>query len=307
MLDCGMEKKKSEPLNVTLNAAFKAFFEDEELLISILQDFLPLPEGYKIEEVSLMDGEETPEQLQPEGKTYRLDLKVKLFKKGADGGLDEAEIVNVEVQTTSYPRFTDRILAYASRVYSSQLSRGQDYGSLKDVYSLVFTTHNLREFDELSEQYYHVCDVRRVEPPHLRMTKGLQFVMVELDKFMKGVRELEGQREAWCWFLKNSRELIDTIKEEELKRKGKNMGQAIKRLWKLSADEYLREAAEAEDKFRRDHQESLRASREEGERKGREEKRERRTRRERKGREEGREEGSEKKGEKREREKDEKL
>ena len=140
---------KPEPLNVTLNAAFKAFFQNEELLISILQDFLPLPEGYAIEEVILMDGEQTPEQLQPEGKTYRLDLKVKLIKKGAQSGLGEAEIVNVEMQTTSHPRFTDRILAYASRVYSSQLNKGQRYISLRDVYSLVFTTHNLGEFDKL--------------------------------------------------------------------------------------------------------------------------------------------------------------
>ena len=37
---------------------------------------------------------------------------------------------------------------------------------------------------------------------------------------------------------------------------------------KLSADEYLREAAEAEDKFRRDHEESLRASPAEGQEEG---------------------------------------
>ena len=59
-----------EPLNMTSNVAFRAFFKgNDELLISILQDFLPLPEGYEIESVVLMDGEETPEKLRPEGKT----------------------------------------------------------------------------------------------------------------------------------------------------------------------------------------------------------------------------------------------
>ena len=53
-----------EPLNMTSNAAFRAFFKDnEKLLISVLHDFLPLPKGYQIESVALMDGEETPEQL----------------------------------------------------------------------------------------------------------------------------------------------------------------------------------------------------------------------------------------------------
>ena len=41
--------------------------------------------------------------------------------------------------------------------------------------------------------------------------------------------------------------------EEELMRKGKDMGRAIKQLWKLSSDELLREQIEAEDKFRQDH------------------------------------------------------
>ena len=259
---------------MTSNVAFRAFFKDnDELLISILQDFLPLPEGYEIESVVLMDGEETPEKLRPEGKTYRLDLKVKLFKKG--DGLEGSETVNVEVQTTSHERFTDRILAYASRIYSSQLSRGDAYGALRDVYSLVFTTQNLAEFDELSREYYHICDVRRSQAPHLRMTTGLQFIMVELDKFIKEVRELSDQREAWCWFLKHSKEIRDKNMEEELMRKGKDMGRAIKQLWKLSSDELLKEEIEAEDKFRQDHEASLltsyRKGREEGEEKGRKE------------------------------------
>ena len=122
--------------------------------------------------------------------------------------------------------------------------------------------------------------MRRAEPPHLRMTKGLQFVIVELEKFIKEVNELEGQREAWCWFLKNSKELTDANKEKELKRRGKDMGEAIKRLWKLSADEYLREQAEAEDKFKRDHEESLYASYDKGRSQGREEEKGTRRRRE---------------------------
>ena len=140
---------EEELLDMTSNAAFRAFFKvNENLLISILQDFLPLPKGYKIEDVSLIDGEETPEQHKPEGKTYRLDLKVKLFKKTVQGHLESAETVNVEMQTTSHARFTDRILAYASRIYSSQLGKGEAYGFLQDVYSLVFCTQNLTEFDK---------------------------------------------------------------------------------------------------------------------------------------------------------------
>ena len=89
------------------------------------------------------------------------------------------------------------------------------------------------------------------------MTKGLQFIMVELDKFVKEVKELNGQREAWCWFLKYSKEIKDKNNEKELKNKGKDMKQAIKHLWQLSSDEILREQLEAEEKFRLDHEASL--------------------------------------------------
>ena len=133
--------------------------------------------------------------------------------------------------------------------------------------------------------------MRRSQAPHLRMTTGLQFIVVELDKFIKEVRELSDQREAWCWFLKHSKEIRDKNMKEELMRKGKDMGQAIKQLWKLSSDELLREEIEAEDKFRQDHEASLLTSYRKGQKEGREEGRKEG---EEKGREEGREEGEEK-------------
>ena len=103
------------------------------------------------------------------------------------------------------------------------------------------------------------------------------------DLLMKSIKEVEGQREAWCWFLKHSRKLRDETIKEELKRKGEDMGQAIQHLWKLSADELLREQLEAEDKFRKDHEASLQTSYGKGIEVG-----------EKKGRKEGLEEGMEK-------------
>ena len=71
--------------------------------------------------------------------------------------------------------------------------------------------------------------------------------------------------------------------EEELRRKGKDMGRAIKQLWKLSSDELLREQIEAEDKFRQDHEASLLTNYRKGREEGQEE-----------GLEQGRKEGEEK-------------
>ena len=70
----------------------------------------------------------SPQNFHPQDKTYQLDLKVRLLKKGGNGKHPErGETVNVEIQTTSHIHFTDRILAYAGRVYGSQLGKGEAY------------------------------------------------------------------------------------------------------------------------------------------------------------------------------------
>ena len=262
MVDNVTMKPMTNPLmDMTFDLAFKMFFkENTGLLISILQDFLPLPEGYKIADVILIDGESTPTRIG--GKTYQLDLRVKLFKE-LEEGLEEAETVIVEMQTTSSPYFLNRISAYAARDYSSQLDKGKDYRDLRSVYSLVFTTQNLSQFKGLKD-YYHVCNIRRADPPHLQMSDALQFILVELDKFVQELADVTNQREAWCWFLKYSRKIQDENIAKELGQKGESMGRAVEQLRVLSADERLKAQLEAEQKRRLDEREALQTKYDEG-------------------------------------------
>ena len=269
MVDYVIMKQMINPLiDMTFDLAFKMFFkENKGLLISILQDFLPLPGKYKIADVTLINAEETPRRL--EGKTHQLDLKVQLFKEGEES-LEETETVNVEMQTTSSPHFLKRILVYLCRIYSSQLDKGKGYKDLRSVYSLVFTTKNLSVLNAVDE-YYHVCDFRRANPPRLQISHDLQFVLVELDKFVKELSDLTNQMEAWCWFLKYSRKIKDKNIATELKEKGDSMGQAIEHLRTLSADDRLREQLEAEQKRRLDQEDSLQVKYDEGRKEGRKE------------------------------------
>ena len=92
---------------------------------------------------------------------------------------------------------------YLSRLYSGQIRKGENIDKLLPVYSLVFTTVNLKEFEGIKD-YYHVCNIRRIGHPEVVMSRGMSFVIVELDKFQSQLGELIDIKENWCYFLKNS-------------------------------------------------------------------------------------------------------
>ena len=247
--------KKSHFLKLTNDAAFKAYFKsNEEALKSLLTHFLPLPKDSEIIRVDILDPDLPPNNLavvrsEESGKRFVLDLKVHL-KRSTQSGTQKTEIVNVEMQTASKSHFTDRILVYSCRLYSQQLKKGNDYNKLLPVYSLVFITKDLKEFKDVKD-YYHICNICRVTPPHVLMSNGLCFVIIELGKFDKNVKQLYDIRESWCYLLKNSYKMND-IEYKSLKSKGEDMAKATEHLWNLSQDEVLQEYIDAIDKQERD-------------------------------------------------------
>ena len=282
--------QKKQAIALTFDAAFKMYFKQkEELLKPLLQNFLPLPEGSVVEDVKLLDTELTRND--PE-KTFVLDMRVKIARQTADGIF--TEVVDVEMQSTSEPYFSDRLLAYSARLYSDQLLTGEKYDKLDRIYCLAFTPY-LEEFKPIQDQYYHVCSLRREMPPYLTFSHGMKFIVVELDKFMSSVDKILDIRDAWCYLLKLSHKM-DRREFEVLAKKDKNMAKAIKHLWNLSEDELTRERLRAIEKERLDQvtresyyrEKSREEGIEEGMERGIEEGME-------KGMEKGREEGMEKK------------
>ena len=274
--------KPAKIIDLKKDLAFKIYFKGSKTVLkSLLQHFLPLPEGDQIEDVEVLDSEANPLALKPEEKNFVLDLKVRICRKE---GITET--VNVEMQSSAYTHFTDRLLAYASRLYTGQIEEGQDYDQLYPVYSLSFCAENLKEFASITNEYYHLCTIRREDSDPSRqplLSRGMQFVVVELKKFSKTTaEELVDFRENWCYLLKKGPHIsgaeFDTICE-----KGEEMGNAVKRLWNLSEDDYIREQMEAIEKQRRDQVARENDARAEGMEKGME-----------KGRVEGMEKGMEK-------------
>ena len=277
--------KHAKFLMLSNDVIFKAYFKShKQLLTSVLMHFLPLPKGSRIISIEVLDPDLSPVKLskikEESGKQFVLDLRVK-FERITEYKEKQIEIVNVEMQTTSEPYFTDRILAYSARLYSEQLKRGLGYSKLSPVYSLVFTTKNLKVFKSVQD-YYHVCNIRRTEPPEVLMSNGLCFVIVELGKFDKRLHKLYNVRESWCYLLKNSRQLSQ-VEYTSFREQGGDMAKAVKHLWNLSQDESLREYLDAIEKRRMDkisreqwihgegRKEGLKTGREEGLKTGREE------------------------------------
>ena len=162
----------------------------------------------------------------PPGKTFVLDLKAKIRRK-VDGRLLDAETVNVEIQSSFEEYFTDRLLAYASRLYTAQIERGDDYDRLYPVYSLAFCAENVKEFNSLPDEYYHLCSIRREDTVPSRQpifSRGIRFVVVELAKFAKQrPGELVDLRDAWCYLLKEAPHMSGA-EFEAICGKGKEMG-----------------------------------------------------------------------------------
>ena len=273
-LDINEFLKETHFLKLTNDAAFKAYFKfNKELLISLLTNFLPLPTGSIITDIEILDPEIPPDILsikegEKSGKNFILDLRAS-FERRTPTGNYQTEIVNVEMQTISEPYFTDRILAYSCRLYSRQIEKGSNYDKLFPVYSLAFINETLKAFEHIKD-YYHICNIRRTKSPEVLMSHGLCFVIVELGKFDKSIKQLYNTKESWCYLLKNSYN-VGLIEYKTFKDQGGDMAKAVKHLWNLSQNEVLREYLEAIDKKERDRVSRENFVREETLKKGRQE------------------------------------
>ena len=200
-------------------------------------------------------------------KTFVLDLLVRFKRKSLSGS--QTETVNVEMQTTSESHFTDRALAYSCRIYSQQLKKGSGYNKLFPVYLLAFTTKNLKEFKGIKD-YHHICNIRRTKSPEALMSSGLCFVIIELGKFDKNVKQLYNTRELWCYLLKNSHKM-GLLEYKSFKKKGGQMAETMKSLWNLSKEEAEREYIYALEKMERDRISAENSAHEKGWKKGQKE------------------------------------
>jgi predicted transposase/invertase (TIGR01784 family) len=194
-------------VDVTNDIAFRKIFGDEnrkEVLISFLNAVLCLKDDIIILDVSIQQPFLFPDW--NTGKVSILDLKARD---------NTGKTYIIEMQIAKVEGFDKRILYYASKSYSSQISRGDEYEKLMPTFFI-----GILDFVATKNTNYisrHI--VKDVETGE-HFIKDIEFNFIELPKFNKKQEELSSIIDQWIYFIKNAENIAiipDNIADKGLK------------------------------------------------------------------------------------------
>ena len=203
----------SRYLNPKADLTFKRIFADHPaLLIHFLNAVMPFEPDRRIVEIEYLPSELVPDI---SGKKYSIvDVRCR-------DNFDRQFIV--EMQTSWYEAFKNRIVFNAGKVYVKQLNNAEEYHLLQPVYTLTILTEN---FDHKTDRFYHHFQIINRENTD-EIIPGLEFVLVELtEKFRPETINDRKLMVLWLRFLKEVGEDMTDLPAE------------------MKANDYIRQAAE---------------------------------------------------------------
>jgi predicted transposase/invertase (TIGR01784 family) len=180
-------------VDIKNDVAFRKIFGNEnkkEGLISFLNAVL-FQDYNKIVDVDIL----TPFQL-PEikgGKVTIVDVKAKD---------QNGRTFIIEMQVAEADGFDSRVLYYASKSYSAQIQRGDEYEKLKPIFFIGILNFSATENPSYLSRH-KVTDTETGQ----QFIKDIEFNFIELPKFNKKSNELETIIEQWIYFIKNAENL----------------------------------------------------------------------------------------------------
>lgn len=184
-------------VDIKNDVAFRKIFGNEnrkEVLISFLNAVLLLKENNTIVDVTIL----TPYQL-PDlkgGKVTIVDMKAK--------DQNNRNYI-VEMQVADVDGFDKRVLYYASKSYSAQIERGDQYEKLNPTYFIGILDFEVTKNPSYLNRH-KIMDIETQE----NYIRDIEFNFIELPKFNKKENELNSIIDQWIYFIKNS-ENIDVI------------------------------------------------------------------------------------------------
>ena len=192
----------------------------------------------------------------PEEKLGILDLKATL----GDG-----KICDVEIQLVDNKDTEARFLYYWSRIYSSQLKKGNIYNDLNKVIGIIILDFPLEKTKALE----NICTEWKITEVttglNLVLTEMLQIYIIEISK-AKRTLEKEPNNELAQWVL-----FLDNPNQEEVFKAmetNKELKEAMKNLDEISQQEELRRVAELREKAIMDEKNALAHALEDGKKEG---------------------------------------
>ena len=182
-------------INPKTDFAFKKIFGSEQsrgILTSFLNGILYAGDSI-IQDLTILDPYQAPRILGI--KSSYLDVKARL---------SNGNWVIIEMQVLTVEGFEKRVLYNATKTYSAQLNKGDDYEILSPVIALTITDFEM--FDDIDRPIsWFVLKEKEssVEYP----ISDLELVFVELPKFKVPLDSLETLTDKWIYFLQNAKDL----------------------------------------------------------------------------------------------------
>lgn len=191
----------------------------------------------------------------PEDKLGILDLEL---------DINNNEKVDVEIQLIERANFVERLLFYFSRLYASEIKRGDSYTEAKKVILIAIIDYPLELTQTISEMetVWKLCEKNH---PDLVLTDSIEICILELDKVKNTYYKNKLDKKAqWMLFLDdpNSREV------KEIMKKNNDIKDAVIEVHERSKDEQLRRLAELKEKAIMDEKAIYKAGRLRGEKEG---------------------------------------
>ena len=166
----GEATMKGKYLNPKADLTFKLVFgEHKDLMMSLLNALLPLPDDAPIVSIEYESPEMVPER--SGGKNSIVDVRC----KDAIG-----RRFLVEMQMNWDDEFKKRVIMNASKAVMKQVGKAELFTLIQPVFSLNLL--NDKSFQPDSEEFYHHYAILNVDHPELSLDY-LRFVFVELPKF----------------------------------------------------------------------------------------------------------------------------
>ena len=223
-----------------IDIAFKKVFGSEswmDLTASLINAVLEPPPQQRLVEVELLN---------PYSEKMTLDDKVSILDiKARD---DQGRLYNLEMQMLATAALVQRLLFYWSRVYSQQLSEGDDYTRLRPTISICFVNGAL--FADRPEHHtlFRLLDATG----QVCLTDDLVVHAIELPKFTRTLAELRTPLDFWLYFLKNGGELDADALPDALNRPDQQKAMGVLKM--LAQSDVERELYEGRLKAKRDMQ-----------------------------------------------------
>ena len=175
--------------------AFKKIFGSEQsrgILTSFLNGILYAGDSI-IQDLIILDPYQAPRILGI--KSSYLDVKARL---------SNGNWVIIEMQVLNVEGFEKRVLYNATKTYSAQLNKGDDYEILSPVIALTITDFEM--FDDIDRPISWFV-LKEKESPVEYPISDLELVFVELPKFKVPLDSLETLTDKWIYFLQNAKDL----------------------------------------------------------------------------------------------------